>query len=40
MRGETLDMELMAVGDVQVDGLTRDVWHQWFTGDGRRAERP
>ena len=24
----------MAVGDVDVDGLGRDAWHQWFAGDG------
>jgi 2-polyprenyl-6-methoxyphenol hydroxylase-like FAD-dependent oxidoreductase len=24
----------MAVGDVEVDGLSRDAWHQWFTDDG------
>src|SRR6266571_1187947 len=24
----------MAVGDVEVDGLGRDAWHQWFTSDG------
>jgi 2-polyprenyl-6-methoxyphenol hydroxylase-like FAD-dependent oxidoreductase len=34
LRGETPDVELMAVGDVEVDGLSRDAWHQWFTGDG------
>jgi 2-polyprenyl-6-methoxyphenol hydroxylase-like FAD-dependent oxidoreductase len=34
MRGETPDMQIMAVGDVQVDGLGRDAWHQWFTDDG------
>jgi 2-polyprenyl-6-methoxyphenol hydroxylase-like FAD-dependent oxidoreductase len=34
MRGETPDVQLMAVGDVEVDGLSRDAWHQWFTGDG------
>ncbi|GLW35829.1 FAD-dependent oxidoreductase [Actinoplanes regularis] len=34
MRGETPEMEVMAVGDVRVDGLARDAWHQWFTGDG------
>jgi 2-polyprenyl-6-methoxyphenol hydroxylase-like FAD-dependent oxidoreductase len=34
LRGETPDVQLMAVGDVEVDGLGRDAWHQWFTGDG------
>lgn len=34
LRGQTPDIQLMAVGDVEVDGLDRDAWHQWFTGDG------
>jgi len=34
LRGRTPDVQLMAVGDVEVDGLGRDAWHQWFTGDG------
>ena len=34
LRGHTPDVQLMAVGDVEVDGLGRDAWHQWFTGDG------
>ena len=34
LRGETPDVQLMAVGDVEVDALGRDAWHQWFTGDG------
>jgi 2-polyprenyl-6-methoxyphenol hydroxylase-like FAD-dependent oxidoreductase len=34
LRGQTPDIQLMAVGDVEVDGLGRDAWHQWFTGDG------
>ncbi|GAA2708271.1 FAD-dependent oxidoreductase [Actinoplanes palleronii] len=34
MRGETPESPAMAVGDLRVDGLGRDVWHQWFTGDG------
>lgn len=34
LRGETPDVQLMAVGDVEVDGLTRDAWHQWFTPAG------
>jgi 2-polyprenyl-6-methoxyphenol hydroxylase-like FAD-dependent oxidoreductase len=32
LRGETPDVQLMAVGDVEVDGLSRDAWHQWFAG--------
>ena len=34
LRGQTPDVQLMAVGDVEADGLGRDAWHQWFTGDG------
>jgi 2-polyprenyl-6-methoxyphenol hydroxylase-like FAD-dependent oxidoreductase len=34
LRGETPDVQLMAVGDVEVDGLGRDAWHQWFGADG------
>ncbi|MFC6082159.1 FAD-dependent monooxygenase [Sphaerisporangium aureirubrum] len=34
LHGETPDIQLMAVGDVEVDGLGRDAWHQWFAGDG------
>jgi 2-polyprenyl-6-methoxyphenol hydroxylase-like FAD-dependent oxidoreductase len=34
MHGETPDVQLMAVGDVEVDGLGRDAWHQWFAADG------
>src|SRR5690348_8964146 len=34
MHGETPDVQLMAVGDVEVDGLGRDAWHQWFGTDG------
>ncbi|GGL06720.1 3-(3-hydroxyphenyl)propionate hydroxylase [Sphaerisporangium melleum] len=34
LRGHTPDVQLMAVGDVEVDGLGRDAWHQWFTGEG------
>jgi 2-polyprenyl-6-methoxyphenol hydroxylase-like FAD-dependent oxidoreductase len=34
LRGETPDIQLMAVGDVEVDGLGRDAWHQWFAGNG------
>jgi 2-polyprenyl-6-methoxyphenol hydroxylase-like FAD-dependent oxidoreductase len=32
--GQTMDTQLMAVGDVEVDGLSRDAWHQWFAADG------
>jgi len=28
LHGETPDIQLMAVGDVEVDGLGRDAWHQ------------
>jgi 2-polyprenyl-6-methoxyphenol hydroxylase-like FAD-dependent oxidoreductase len=34
LNGQTPDTQLMAVGDVEVDGLGRDAWHQWFTADG------
>jgi 2-polyprenyl-6-methoxyphenol hydroxylase-like FAD-dependent oxidoreductase len=34
LHGHTPDVQLMAVGDVEVDGLGRDAWHQWFAGDG------
>jgi len=34
LRGHTPDVQLMAVGDVEVDGLGRDAWHQWFAGNG------
>jgi 2-polyprenyl-6-methoxyphenol hydroxylase-like FAD-dependent oxidoreductase len=34
LRGQTPDVQLMAVGDVEVDGLGRDAWHQWFGGGG------
>src|SRR5262249_57530439 len=34
LRGHTPDVQLMAVGDVEVDGLSRDAWHQWLTGHG------
>jgi 2-polyprenyl-6-methoxyphenol hydroxylase-like FAD-dependent oxidoreductase len=32
LRGETPDIQLSAVGDVEVEGLGRDAWHQWFAG--------
>jgi len=34
LRGHTPDVQLMAVGDVEVDGLDRDAWHQWLTPAG------
>ena len=34
LNGHTPDTQQMAVGDVEVDGLSRDAWHQWFTVDG------
>jgi 2-polyprenyl-6-methoxyphenol hydroxylase-like FAD-dependent oxidoreductase len=34
LHGQTPDVQLMAVGDVGVDGLGRDAWHQWLTADG------
>jgi 2-polyprenyl-6-methoxyphenol hydroxylase-like FAD-dependent oxidoreductase len=34
LRGHTPEVQLMAVGDVEVDGLGRDAWHQWFAGGG------
>jgi 2-polyprenyl-6-methoxyphenol hydroxylase-like FAD-dependent oxidoreductase len=34
LRGETPDVQLMAVGDVEADGLGRDAWHQWLTPSG------
>lgn len=32
--GETSETQLMACGDVKVDGLDRAAWHQWFTAEG------
>jgi hypothetical protein len=34
LRGSTPDLQLMAIGDVEVDGLGRDAWHQWFGETG------
>jgi 2-polyprenyl-6-methoxyphenol hydroxylase-like FAD-dependent oxidoreductase len=34
LRGSTPDVQLMAVGDVQVDGLGREAWHQWLGETG------
>jgi 2-polyprenyl-6-methoxyphenol hydroxylase-like FAD-dependent oxidoreductase len=33
LRGHTPNLQSGAVGDVEVDGLGRDAWHQWFVGD-------
>ena len=32
--GHVPDVQQMAVGDVEVDGLSRDCWHQWLTPAG------
>ncbi|MEV8531316.1 FAD-dependent monooxygenase [Streptomyces sp. NPDC051211] len=32
--GHTDEQQAMVVGDVRAPGLSRDVWHQWFTSDG------
>src|SRR6266566_1058968 len=32
--GTQIRAPYLAVGDVEVDGLGRDAWHQWFAGDG------
>ena len=32
--GTTEETQSMVVGDVQAEGIGRDVWHQWFTSDG------
>jgi 2-polyprenyl-6-methoxyphenol hydroxylase-like FAD-dependent oxidoreductase len=34
LHGHTPEVQLMAVGDVEVEGLGRDAWHQWLTGAG------
>jgi 2-polyprenyl-6-methoxyphenol hydroxylase-like FAD-dependent oxidoreductase len=34
LRGHTPQLQAMAVGDVEVDGLDRTAWHQWLTADG------
>lgn len=34
LHGHTPQVQQMAVGDVAVDGLDRDAWHQWFGADG------
>ena len=32
--GTTEEAQSMVVGDVEAEGIGRDVWHQWFTSDG------
>jgi 2-polyprenyl-6-methoxyphenol hydroxylase-like FAD-dependent oxidoreductase len=32
--GTTEPAQSMVVGDVEAEGISRDVWHQWFTSDG------
>ncbi|WP_427921458.1 FAD-dependent monooxygenase [Streptomyces sp. cg40] len=32
--GTTDETQSMVVGDVEAEGIGRDVWHQWFTSDG------
>ncbi|MFC1431847.1 FAD-dependent monooxygenase [Streptacidiphilus sp. N1-3] len=32
--GETYEEQVMVCGDVELDGLDRGVWHQWFDPDG------
>ncbi|MEV0740330.1 FAD-dependent monooxygenase [Streptomyces sp. NPDC050549] len=32
--GTTEETQSMVVGDVEAEGIGRDVWHQWFTSDG------
>ncbi|MFI8100694.1 FAD-dependent oxidoreductase [Streptomyces sp. NPDC086023] len=32
--GHSAGAEAMICGDVEAPGLSRDVWHQWFTADG------
>jgi 2-polyprenyl-6-methoxyphenol hydroxylase-like FAD-dependent oxidoreductase len=32
--GSTPDTQLMVIGDVEAEGLSRDCWHQWFAADG------
>ncbi|MFD3694954.1 FAD-dependent oxidoreductase [Streptomyces sp. NPDC058646] len=32
--GSTAEEEVMVLGDVTAPGLSRAVWHQWFTSDG------
>ncbi|MEU3462058.1 FAD-dependent monooxygenase [Streptomyces sp. NPDC006733] len=32
--GRTLSEQLMVIGDVDAEGLSRDFWHQWIDADG------
>ncbi|WP_326767171.1 FAD-dependent monooxygenase [Streptomyces sp. NBC_01591] len=32
--GKTTEEQMMICGDVEVDGLDRGIWHQWFDEDG------
>ncbi|MFH8514787.1 FAD-dependent monooxygenase [Streptomyces gelaticus] len=32
--GKTAEEQVMVCGDVEVDGLDRGIWHQWFDEDG------
>ncbi|MFD4559328.1 FAD-dependent monooxygenase [Streptomyces sp. NPDC058469] len=32
--GTTEETQSMVVGDVEAEGISRDVWHQWFASDG------
>ncbi|MFJ8056802.1 FAD-dependent monooxygenase [Streptomyces sp. NPDC096142] len=32
--GTTDETQSMVVGDVEAEGISRDVWHQWFASDG------
>jgi 2-polyprenyl-6-methoxyphenol hydroxylase-like FAD-dependent oxidoreductase len=32
--GTTDEAQAMVCGDVEADGIGRDVWHQWFTSEG------
>jgi 2-polyprenyl-6-methoxyphenol hydroxylase-like FAD-dependent oxidoreductase len=32
--GSTSDTQLMVIGDVEADGLSRECWHQWFADNG------
>jgi 2-polyprenyl-6-methoxyphenol hydroxylase-like FAD-dependent oxidoreductase len=32
--GSTSETQLMVIGDVEAEGLSRDCWHQWFAPDG------
>ncbi|MEV6506655.1 FAD-dependent monooxygenase [Streptomyces sp. NPDC051642] len=32
--GTTDETQSMVVGDIEAEGISRDVWHQWFASDG------